>query len=221
MTSRPSRSISHCASAIRGDGQVARRLFDECEGLYAAPRWIERYGMPRRPDDLAGRPGIVCGPDAVAPPVRHWTIIRDDRTVEIAVAVAVQINDPLAARMAPEQGIGVVKLPRFIADMRCEAGLLVRLLPEWSGEMITVRAILPHRPTAAARAARSSGARRRSPPHPLNSPHGGSARLNCLNLSHVATRKFLRKATLRKLRRILRHPGQGLTLPPAPGHTAA
>ena len=136
----------------RGETLVARRLFEECEALYAAPSWIARHGVPASLQDLAGHAAIICASAPMAPRDYGWTFVRGDQAEELRVAVALQINDPLQARLAAEQGIGIACLPRFIADTRCEEGSLVRLLPAWSGAMVSIRAVLPHRPSAAARA---------------------------------------------------------------------
>lgn len=133
-------------------GQRARRLFEECEAVYVAAGSALALDPPESPTDLERRPCILCrrSADVTAPVIWRMTDGHTERGIQIAVRLAV--SDPVAAREYCAAGLGFASLPIFIGDDAVRSGRLVRVLPGWTSPRTTIRAVLPHRPTAAARA---------------------------------------------------------------------
>jgi DNA-binding transcriptional LysR family regulator len=99
-----------------------------------------------------GRPCILCRRSADVTAQSTWRLTdgKSERGVQISVRLAV--SDPVAAREYCAAGLGLASLPMFVGEAAVRTGRLVRVLPGWTSPRITVRAVLPHRPTAAARA---------------------------------------------------------------------
>lgn len=94
----------------------------------AAPAYLERFGKPERPADLASHTCIIhdIGPDSA-----HWAFSGPDGAVEIEVAGALRSNNSLVVRQAALAGYGIALLsdPLTIDDIR--AGRLFRLFPDY------------------------------------------------------------------------------------------
>lgn len=151
---------------VAGDGQVARLLLREREAIYAAPALAAELDGAAGPEALAGRRSVFCTTDLAGPPRRVLRLSDGAETREVEVPVCLRVNDPMAGLRAGEAGLGLVNLPRFVGDPAVRAGSLVRVLPGWASPPVEVRAVLPQRPTAAARALLdhlATAARRRWP----------------------------------------------------------
>lgn len=103
---------------------VARHLLDYSLGLYAAPAWLERHGVPRRIEDLQGAPLVyyiesMLRVDALDMAVEALPLTRSGVR---STSVFAQISATAASA-----GVGV--LPLFLAEERAARGELTRLLP--------------------------------------------------------------------------------------------
>lgn len=136
---------------VLGDGQFARILFEEREGIYASAEYLAGSGPLLSPSDLTGRLAVSCRRHAPAGFPLSFRLTNGAREATVTLPVRVRVNDVVAGRILAERGVGVASLPRFIGDPAVESGLLVRCLPEWLSPPIVVRAVLPQKPTAAAR----------------------------------------------------------------------
>lgn len=137
---------------VGDDNLVARRLFIECEAVYASPRWVERHGAPAIPADLNDSHVIRCAGQDTSSSDGRWYLTDKKEEAEVPVCARVTVNDAVAAREIVSNGDLLGSLPRFIADPYVEQGRLIRLLPDWTSPRMIIRAVLPHKPTAAARA---------------------------------------------------------------------
>lgn len=135
----------------KGDGQVARKMFEECEAVYVAPALLGDIKV-ERPHDLEQFPAIGCRRDMSSPSRIQWSLTNGTDELQVSLRVRASVHDGVAALILAERGAGVVSIPRFIAAPAVEAGTLVRLLPDWTSPPLVVRAILPQRPTAATKA---------------------------------------------------------------------
>ncbi len=131
--------------------QIARRIFEECEGLYAAPDWLKARSAVSSPRDLAGCEAVNCSSVSESG-CRAWHLTDGHDEIRIELNSRLAVNDAITAREAVINGVGIGNLPRFIGDPAVAAGHLVRILPDWTSPRVIIRAILPHKPTAAARA---------------------------------------------------------------------
>jgi DNA-binding transcriptional LysR family regulator len=102
----------------------AVRLGTSVTGCYAHPGYLEARGVPRRLADLAAHDCIVVGGDASP----TWTFHERRRDVEVAVNARVRVNDYRMAGAIAAAGAGIVRLARFHAAARVEAGQLSPVL---------------------------------------------------------------------------------------------
>jgi DNA-binding transcriptional LysR family regulator len=113
------------------EDMVAQRLSPEIRWIAAAsPDYLERFGAPAHPRDLADHRciGIRLGNDQLY----KWEFERGDETVEIATPGPATVDESHAAIGFGLAGVGVIygAEPVFSADL--QSGALVRVLPEWS-----------------------------------------------------------------------------------------
>lgn len=131
---------------------VARRLFEECDALYASPGYLAQREAPLEPADLESHDVVTC--DQARPILRQtlWPLTNGAREVAARVRVRVHVGDIMSALAATRSGVGIGRVPRFIGADAVRDGGLVRVLPDWSGPAKTISVVLPHKPGAAARA---------------------------------------------------------------------
>jgi DNA-binding transcriptional LysR family regulator len=131
---------------------VARKLGDFALGVYAAPSYLARYGVPRSPADLAAHTCVAFllpssgrvlpwafapGPKAVAPDASYCC--SDDALSTITLARA---------------GVGLVQIYDFLVAEDVERGRLVEVLTDYRGPSRPFSLVYPRgaRPSPAVRA---------------------------------------------------------------------
>jgi DNA-binding transcriptional LysR family regulator len=122
---------------------AARRVVFEKIGLYAAPSYLARRGLPETPDDLA-RHDLLCllsrngGAQA-------WSLSRGKLQWSRELPARLTANSPdLLARIACA-GAGIAASSEMFALPFLKRGELVRVLPEWALPMVTGWAVFPGR----------------------------------------------------------------------------
>lgn len=122
--------------AIRGGDMpdtslVARRVGEVAFVLVAAPRYIEEYGLPRRPHELAGH-WRVGYRQASQPHARDVQLRSGPETAEISVPTRLVTTDSGALLSAGLNGLGIIQIAEFVARPQLASGTLVRVLPDWN-----------------------------------------------------------------------------------------
>ncbi|MGZ8287554.1 MAG: LysR family transcriptional regulator [Telluria sp.] len=121
----------------------ARRVVLERTGLYAAPDYIARRGMPQHPDELEGHDLLTLL--ARGGGAKPWVLTRGKATWEKALPARMTANSPdLLARMA-FAGAGIAASSDLFAGPYEERGELVRVLPDWRLPVATGWAVFPGR----------------------------------------------------------------------------
>ncbi len=115
------------AAAPKGD-MISTRLLRTRYRVVAAPGYLQRFGAPARPEDLAGR-------DCLRFDLPEFkSVWRFRRPGEMPSAVAVSgrtvISNALALREAARLGMGPALLADWLIDKDLADGLLVDLFPE-------------------------------------------------------------------------------------------
>jgi DNA-binding transcriptional LysR family regulator len=114
---------------------IARLLARLSVQVYASPRYLELYGEPAHPDDLAGHE-CLCFPKA-----GRWTLHRDTETVEVDVGGKFLANSVGMFRRLATLDLGIIMLPETVVAEDLAAGRLRRILPQWQGHSTPVYAI--------------------------------------------------------------------------------
>jgi DNA-binding transcriptional LysR family regulator len=122
---------------------AARRVALEHFGLYAAPSYLARRGLPEHPDDLLEHE-LLCilkRSGGAAP----WALQRGKVRWERPLSARLAANSPeLLARIACS-GAGIAASSDLFVASYLKKGELVRVLPEWDLPTATGWAVFPGR----------------------------------------------------------------------------
>lgn len=122
---------------------AARRIATMTTGLYAAPQYLKRHGIPSEPEALMEHDALHLL-SRTGEPVR-WQLQRDRVRWEGAPPARATANSPgLLLRLALA-GAGIAMLSdHFVAPM-VESGTLVRMLEDWESPGVPAWAVFPGR----------------------------------------------------------------------------
>ncbi|MDI6027270.1 LysR family transcriptional regulator [Corticibacterium sp. UT-5YL-CI-8] len=130
-------------SRLDNSSLIARRLSPFSIKLCGSPDLIEKYGRPKRPQDLGNKPCII---DTNGRWLSNWPFKGDDgEPMSVSVSGPLEVNSPIAARNGAVAGLGFTVLPDFIAGPDLEAGRLVSLLEDRTLSGGGIFAVYPHR----------------------------------------------------------------------------
>jgi DNA-binding transcriptional LysR family regulator len=128
------------ARALADSTLIARSLGQVGTLIVAHPDYLQRRGRPRKPKDLATHDCVVFGAGGDR---GKWRLQQRGRTVTVAVAPRLVVNDFETVHEAVAAGLGVGLIPAF----RCAGDLrdrhLERVLPEWSVADTPIHAVYP------------------------------------------------------------------------------
>ncbi len=117
--------------ALSDDASLAaRRIVHVTNGLYAAPAYIARHGLPQHPDNLAQH-ATLCLRSQTGNTV-PWVLTRGKLRWERELKPRMLANSPdLLMRMA-RTGSGIATSSNQYAAPYVDSGELVRILPDWN-----------------------------------------------------------------------------------------
>jgi DNA-binding transcriptional LysR family regulator len=121
---------------------VSRGLATMGSAPVAAPAYLERYGAPEHPSDLANHTCIVVEKGAES---THWLFTGPDGPIDVEIHSSFRSNNSLVARHASINGYGIALLgePMIANDVR--SGRLYRLLPNYATRRRQVFIVYPSR----------------------------------------------------------------------------
>ena len=138
--------ISDESLVVEPLGQVERMLV-------AAPKFVEKYGLPKMPAMAQPAKGIAQKlPYVALSPFEGAQIPlhnADKKTVTITPSVHMNTNNIFALHRATLAGLGMSIMPKWFIQQDLKTGQLFDLLPDWRAPSLTVHvASLPgrHRP---------------------------------------------------------------------------
>ncbi|KML62017.1 LysR family transcriptional regulator [Burkholderia cepacia] len=114
---------------------VARRLATFRNQLYASPRYLERVGEPREPDDLRQHQCLSVQR------VDTWALHDSAREVEVPVGGRFIVNSVGMIRQLAVLDAGIIQMPEEVVADDVAAGRLRRVLPAWEGAAVPVYAM--------------------------------------------------------------------------------
>lgn len=120
----------------------ARRVGNLRFVLCAAPRYIEGYGLPEVPDDLARHSRVGYLPASIGK-LRPVRLERDDRTVEFDMPARFVTTDSGAVLSAGLDGMGIIEVAEFVAGHYLASGALVSVLPGWRCPSLPLHLMTP------------------------------------------------------------------------------
>ena len=125
---------------------VGIRIRDVQRILCAAPEYLKRKGVPRRPEDLAAHDCLVHAPTEP----KNWFFRREQRLMGQALNQYITLDDHLALVALARSGLGIIRISHNAVREDLRAGRLVRILPDYqcvysTGELPGMWIIYPNR----------------------------------------------------------------------------
>lgn len=99
-------------------------------GIYAAPAYLERCGVPEQPEDLRGHDCLglhYLGGDRE----RRWRFRQRGQDIEIPIAGRLSCSNRDAQVEAASAGLGLVQVPDYAAKAAVDSGALREVLSDW------------------------------------------------------------------------------------------
>jgi DNA-binding transcriptional LysR family regulator len=129
-------------SELADSSLIARKLMPFRILVCAAPEVLERYGVPKVPDDLAKVPGIIDSNHRVK---GAYTFDTPEGRRSVRIKERIAVNAPHAVGMAALKGLGFCQLPYLSVAGDVEAGRLVPVLEEYELRGVGIYAVYAER----------------------------------------------------------------------------
>ena len=115
---------------------IARRIGEERVGVYGAPEYLRRRGMPKHPDELSRHDCLVCTGGGRKP--WHFGHPVSGQGIEPAIEPRLEANNANALLAAAVHGSGLALLPHGLAQRAVKAGQLQPVLSHWTSPTLGV-----------------------------------------------------------------------------------
>ena len=118
---------------------VARRLGETAQAIVAAPGYLERFGTPRTPQELAAHNRLGTNYRRNMP---DWPLRIDGRAADMPVSGNVRASDGETLRRLALEGIGLARLSMYHVGDDIAQGRLVPVLEEFNpNDMAPIHAV--------------------------------------------------------------------------------
>ncbi|WP_444941865.1 LysR family transcriptional regulator [Microbulbifer sp. ZKSA004] len=133
--------------AIRGGdlpdtSLIARKLAPLKSVLCASPSYLKEFGEPTELEQLTAHNCLIF---TYSRDVKEWGFIKDNHLHTIEVKGNYRVNNSEALREALLHGVGIGRLPTFVAGPDIEAGKLIPLFEEYQMPAKSIYAVFPER----------------------------------------------------------------------------
>jgi LysR family transcriptional regulator, regulator for bpeEF and oprC len=123
---------------------IARRVAEINLVTCAAPEYIEKFGIPERPEDLeAGDHHAVSYFRAQTGRTIPFEFKRGNEDLEVSPRCIVSVNDSRSYVSAVLNGLGVAQAPTFMIRDALAEGKLVRILSDWQRSPMPLHIVYP------------------------------------------------------------------------------
>jgi LysR family transcriptional regulator, regulator for bpeEF and oprC len=113
------------------DGAIAQRLLGAPPALLCAtPAYLQKHGVPARPDDL--RTHALLTPEGSGTPEFRLVLAHGAQRAEVPLTPKLAVGDPAVLHAATAAGLGIGLLPEFLCRQGLATGRLKAVLPEWT-----------------------------------------------------------------------------------------
>lgn len=106
---------------------IARRLASYRMVICASPAYLDAYGTPHSPEQLAR---YNCMGFMYSVSQKHWQFIDENGTSEVQVNGNLRVNNGQALRTAALCGLGIIMQPEVLLSEDLATGRLARILPD-------------------------------------------------------------------------------------------
>jgi LysR family transcriptional regulator, regulator for bpeEF and oprC len=130
------------AGKLRDSTLKAKRLGFSKFQFLASPRYLEKFGTPKRPKDLEQHRCIYA---QLGPMARRseWIVTNGTRTERIDVRATWTVNQKGAAISLARAGLGITFVPVPNLPEYFDRGELVQVLPNWGLEPSPIHLVYP------------------------------------------------------------------------------
>jgi len=115
---------------------IARRIAPVRKHVVASPAYLDTYGRPARPADLAGHAILLYGNE-------QWRFRVGERWETVRVQARMRTNNGEMLRAAAQAGLGICMLPSFIAAPALGDGSIEVLLRDYPVDEGALHAVMP------------------------------------------------------------------------------
>lgn len=111
--------------------------------LLGSPEYVDALGAVDDPGALAGQTALVLG----RPRETHQWLLTDETGQSASVPCTVRFasDDMSTLKNAAQMSLGLVALPSYVCRSEIEAGILVRVLPNWTAGRPQISLLIPTR----------------------------------------------------------------------------
>lgn len=122
---------------------IQRHLTTVSWNLFASPAYLKSQGSPSSPQDLSRQKSLKVG---WQPTLGLWNL-ENKEGLKTTVPFSPQLcsDDMSTLKTAAIKGLGIVSLPAYTCRNEVEAGLLTRVLPEWTTGKAQLSLLTPSR----------------------------------------------------------------------------
>jgi len=121
---------------------IARKLAPLRQVLCASPDYIDRYSRPGTPVELSSHNCVLYSYSSDA---NEWTLIGESGPETVAVSGNYHVNNSEALLEALREGVGIGRLPTFVAGPDLKTERLVKLFESYRIPEFTIYAVFPER----------------------------------------------------------------------------
>ena len=135
-------AIRYSSGNLPASTLIARKLAPLRQVLCASPDYVARYGLPDTPVGLSGHNCVLF---SLSSDANEWTFVSDDGAETVSVSGNYTVNNSEALIEAIREGIGIGRLPTFVAGPDLKAGRLIQLFESHRIPDHTFYAVFPER----------------------------------------------------------------------------
>ena len=128
--------------ALPDSSLIARKLGATRSVVCASPGYLEKYGTPAHPADLARH---SCLGYTYTGSGTEWRLSHEDEEENIPITGAIRANNGDMLRLAALNGAGLILQPLFIVEEDLKAGRLVQVLEQYTSSQYGIYAVYPSR----------------------------------------------------------------------------
>lgn len=104
---------------------IAKRLAPDHQLVVASPRYLEKHGIPHRPEDLAHHSCLVLGDASL------WTFAKNSHETAVRVNGRLKSNNGDLLRHAAIEGHGLIRVSELRVGRQLKNGTLCRVLGDY------------------------------------------------------------------------------------------
>ncbi|MBT9369880.1 LysR family transcriptional regulator [Rhizobium sp. CSW-27] len=122
---------------------VARKVAELTLRTYAAPRYLEKMGVPKHPRDLEGHFTGIGYMKAYTGRNFPMEFRQGDEVVAVEPRYVISVNEYRSYVAAAVSGIGIAQAVSFMVRDLVDRGELVEILPDWLRDPIPLYIVYP------------------------------------------------------------------------------